>query len=106
MPCYFYTFTSSYTLYKRDMSGDIGRNAGGDAGRDAGKNMGRDVGRDAGRVKREVGGRGEGEAVKRGSLGRKIGLGKQCLSFGILFLAAPFLLLFPSSTSYYILFLF
>ena len=98
MPCYFYIFTSLYTLYtslyiflyKRDMSRDIGRGAG----------------RDTGRVTTEAGGGGEGEVVKRGGLGRKVGLGKQCLSFDILFLAAPFLLLFPSSTSYYLLFLF
>jgi hypothetical protein len=47
--------------------------------------MGRDAGRDTDRVKRE--------AVEKGGLGRKVGLGKQCLSFDIIFLAIPFLLL-------------
>ena len=39
---------------------------------------------------REAGGGGEGEAVERGDLGRKVGLGKQCLSFNIIFLAISF----------------
>ena len=37
--------------------------------------------------------RHKGEA--RDGLGRKVGLGEQCLSFDILFLATPFLLLLP-----------
>ena len=46
-----------------------------------------DAGRETGRVKREAGGGEEREAVERGGLGRKAGLGKQCLSFNVLFLA-------------------
>ena len=55
------------------------------------RDMGRDAGRETGRVKGDVGGGGGGEAVERGDLGRKVGLGEQCLSFDIL-LPLPHLL--------------
>jgi len=45
--------------------------------------------------------RHKGEAIERGGLGRKVGLGEQCLSFDILFLATPFLLHLPSPTSHF-----
>ena len=60
-----------------------------------GRDVGKDIGRDTGRVKREAGGRGGEEAVEKSSLG------KQCLSFDILFLATPFLLLPPFPTFYF-----
>ena len=71
------------------------RDTGRDASRDVGGDMGRDTSRDTGRIRREAGGGGKGEAVKRDGLDRNVGLGEQCLSFNIPFLATPFLLLLP-----------
>ena len=53
-----------------------------------------------GRVEREAGGEGEGEAVERGDLGRKVSLGKRCLSFDILFWLPLFYCFSPSPTSW------